>query len=89
MRHVYARGIIAMIWLIAASVSGASGKTADAVRYVILGGFFSIPRVFFSTITESPNQSCPPVGPPAQKPGALFWAPPPRPRAARFRGRRL
>lgn len=43
MRHVYARGIIAMIWLIAASVSGASGKTADAVRYVILGGFFSIP----------------------------------------------
>ena len=40
MRHVYARGIIAMIWLIAAAVSGASGKTADAVRYVILGGLF-------------------------------------------------
>lgn len=40
MRHVYIRGIMGLIWLAAAIVSGMSGNPSMAVLYVILGGVF-------------------------------------------------
>ncbi len=40
MRHVYIRGIMSLIWLAAAIVSGLSGNFEMAVLYVILGGVF-------------------------------------------------
>ncbi len=40
MRHVYFRGILAVIWLAAAIISGISGNVAMAVFYIILGGVF-------------------------------------------------
>lgn len=40
MRHVYIRGIISLIWLVAAIVSGMSGNFEMTVLYVILGGAF-------------------------------------------------
>lgn len=40
MRHVYFRGIIGLIWLAAAIVSGLSGNFEMSVLYVILGGVF-------------------------------------------------
>lgn len=40
MRHVYIRGIIGLIWLAAAIISGVSGNFEMAVLYVILGGAF-------------------------------------------------
>ena len=40
MRHVYIRGIIGLIWLAAAIVSGVSGNFEMSMLYVILGGIF-------------------------------------------------
>lgn len=40
MRHVYIRGIIGLIWLAAAIVSGVSGNFEMGVLYIILGGAF-------------------------------------------------
>ncbi len=40
MRHVYIRGILGLIWLIAAIVCGLSGNFQMAALYVILGGVF-------------------------------------------------
>lgn len=40
MRHVYIRGLLGVIWLAAAVVSGISGSIEMAVLYVILGGVF-------------------------------------------------
>lgn len=40
MRHVYIRGIVGLIWLAAAIISGVSGNFEMAVLYVILGGVF-------------------------------------------------
>ena len=40
MRHVYIRGILALIWLVAAIVSGLSGNLEMTVLYVMLGGVF-------------------------------------------------
>lgn len=41
MRHVYIRGLVGLIWLVAAIVSGISGNFEMTVLYVILGGVFS------------------------------------------------
>jgi hypothetical protein len=40
MRHVYIRGIMSLIWLAAAIVSGVSGNFEMAGLYAILGGVF-------------------------------------------------
>lgn len=40
MRHVYIRGLLSLIWLAAAIVSGISGNFEIAVLYVILAGAF-------------------------------------------------
>ncbi len=40
MRHVYTRGILGLIWLAAAIVSGVSGNFEMSALYVILGGVF-------------------------------------------------
>lgn len=40
MRHVYIRGIMSLIWLSAALVSGGTGNFEMAALYVILGGVF-------------------------------------------------
>ena len=40
MRHVYVRGILALIWLAAAVVSGMSGNMEMAALYVLMGGAF-------------------------------------------------
>lgn len=40
MHHVYIRGIIGLIWLTAAIVSGLSGHFEMSVFYIILGGAF-------------------------------------------------
>ena len=40
MRHILIRGILAVIWLAAAVVSGVSGRFAQAALYVVLGGLF-------------------------------------------------
>ena len=40
MRHVYIRGILALIWLAAAVVSGVSGNLAWAGLYVLMGAAF-------------------------------------------------
>lgn len=40
MRHVYVRGILALIWLVAAIVSGVSGNREMAALYVLMGGAF-------------------------------------------------
>ena len=40
MRHVYIRGILGLIWLVTAIVSGVSGKLEMAVLYVLIGGAF-------------------------------------------------
>ncbi|MDE6362715.1 MAG: hypothetical protein K2O40_13475 [Lachnospiraceae bacterium] len=40
MRHIFIRGILAVVWLAAAVVSGGSGKFALAALYVILSGLF-------------------------------------------------
>lgn len=40
MRHVYMRGILGLIWLVAAVISGASGNVEMTGLYVILGGAF-------------------------------------------------
>lgn len=40
MRHVYIRGILAVIWLAAAAVSGLSGKLEWAGLYILMGVAF-------------------------------------------------
>lgn len=40
MRHVYIRGILALIWLAAAIASGVSGSLEWAGLYVLLGAAF-------------------------------------------------
>ncbi len=40
MRHVYIRGIMGLIWLAAAIVSGMSGNFEMGTLYTILGGIF-------------------------------------------------
>ncbi len=40
MRHVYVRGVLALLWLAAAVVSGVSGRLETAAFYVILAGVF-------------------------------------------------
>ena len=40
MRHVYIRGIVGLIWLVAAIASAISGKFEMTLFYVILGGMF-------------------------------------------------
>ena len=40
MRHVYIRGILALIWLVAAIVSGLSGNLEWAGLYVLMGAAF-------------------------------------------------
>ena len=41
MRHVYIRGILALVWLVAAVVSGMSGNLEMVVLYVLMGGVFA------------------------------------------------
>ena len=40
MRHVYIRGILALIWLAAAAISGVSGNLEWAGLYVLMGAAF-------------------------------------------------
>ena len=40
MRHVYIRGIAALIWLAVSIVSGVSGNLEMAALYVLIGGVF-------------------------------------------------
>ena len=40
MRHVYIRGILALIWLAAAVVSGMSGNLEMTGLYVLMGAAF-------------------------------------------------
>ena len=40
MRHVWIRGIIGLIFLVAAAISGMSGKLEIMGFYMILGGMF-------------------------------------------------
>ena len=40
MRHIYIRGIIALIWLAAAIVCGVSGNFPMMVIYLVLAGVF-------------------------------------------------
>ena len=40
MRHVYIRGIMGLIWMAAAIVTGISGNFEMALFYVVLGGVF-------------------------------------------------
>ena len=40
MRHVYVRGILALIWLAAAIASGVSGNMEMAALYILMGGAF-------------------------------------------------
>lgn len=40
MRHVFIRGIVALIWLVAAIVNGVSGNMEMTALYIIFGGVF-------------------------------------------------
>lgn len=40
MRHIYIRGILALVWVAAAIVSGMSGSLGAAALYMIMGGLF-------------------------------------------------
>lgn len=40
MRHVYIRGIVALIWLVAAIVNGVSGNMEMTAFHIIIGGVF-------------------------------------------------
>ena len=40
MRHVYVRGILSLIWIVAAVVSGISGNFEMAALYLVLGAVF-------------------------------------------------
>lgn len=40
MRHVYIRGIVGLVWVVAAIASGISGNLEMAAMYVVLGGVF-------------------------------------------------
>ena len=40
MRHMMIRGILVVIWLAAALVSGLAGNASTAVLYIILAGVF-------------------------------------------------
>ncbi len=41
MRHIWMRGMLSFIWLMAAIVSGVSGNLPMTAFYVILGGVFA------------------------------------------------
>ncbi len=52
MRHVYIRGILTLIWLVAALISGISGKSLMAAAfYLLIGGIF-----LYSTISMWKNE---------------------------------
>lgn len=40
MRHIWIRGILSLLWLGAAIVSGASGRLETAALYCLMGGMF-------------------------------------------------
>lgn len=40
MRHVYIRGILSLIWVVAGVVSGISGNFEMTALYLVLGGVF-------------------------------------------------
>lgn len=40
MRHVYVRGILAMVWLAVAILCGVSGNFAAMPLYAVIGGVF-------------------------------------------------
>ncbi len=40
MRHMYIRGILALVWIAAAIVCGLSGSMETSMIYVIMGGVF-------------------------------------------------
>lgn len=40
MRHIYIRGVLALVWIAAAIVSGLSGSLETAAIYVIMSGVF-------------------------------------------------
>ena len=41
MRHVYIRGILALIWIVCAAVCAVSGRFEMTVLYFVLGGVFA------------------------------------------------
>ena len=41
MRHVYIRGILALVWLAAAIISGGAGNMANTALYIIMCGLFA------------------------------------------------
>lgn len=41
MRHVYIRGILAVVWLAAAVVSGGAGMMANTALYIVMAGVFA------------------------------------------------
>lgn len=41
MRHVYIRGILAVVWLAAAIVSGGAGMMANTALYIVMAGVFA------------------------------------------------
>lgn len=47
MRHIYIRGILSLIWFVAAIVSMVSGNFKTAILYVMLSGVF----LFFAYTT--------------------------------------
>lgn len=40
MRHIYIRGILTLIWLIAALISGISGNLEMTMLYIVIGALF-------------------------------------------------
>lgn len=40
MRHIYIRGILALVWVAAAIACGVSGRMELTVVYIIMGGMF-------------------------------------------------
>ncbi|MCI8398379.1 MAG: hypothetical protein HFF90_03135 [Oscillibacter sp.] len=42
MRHVYVRGILALVWLAAAVVCGVRGNGAGAALYALMGAAFGV-----------------------------------------------
>lgn len=41
MRHVYIRGILTVVWLAAAIVSGGAGMMANTALYIVMAGVFA------------------------------------------------
>lgn len=40
MRHIYIRGIVGLVWLVAAVMSGISGNLEMTAMYAVVGGAF-------------------------------------------------